>query len=290
MKHIFLSIAILLSVALLSSMNKPDEWVPLLDKDLTQWETYLSYRHRPGYDGNIPKDSLGAPIQPVGYNKDSTHVFSVLNESGGPVLRVSGEIYGCLFTRKSYENYHLKLQVKWGSQKYEPRQNKLRDAGILYHSIGEAGVEYWRSWMLSQEFQVMEGHMGDFWCQANSAIDIRSFPSEGMMNCVADEKQPFSTFKKGGNFYCMRSGNYESPSGEWTTLELICFEGKSIHIVNGHVVMVLKDSRYIKPDGKEVPLTSGKIQLQSEAAEVFYRDIRIKPLTSMPKEYEGLFQ
>ena len=110
------------------------------------------------------------------------------------------------------------------------------------------------------------------------------------MNCVADEKQSFGTFKRGGNFYCMRSGNYESNSGEWTTLELICFEGKSLHIVNGHVVMVLKDSRYISPDGKEIPMTSGKIQLQSEAAEVFYRDIRIKPLTSMPKEYEGLFR
>ncbi|AKD54056.1 3-keto-disaccharide hydrolase [Spirosoma radiotolerans] len=289
MKNFVLLIISLAATCLLPSMHKPDEWVPLLDKDLTQWETYISYAHKLDYNGNIPKDKSGNPVQPVGYNKDETHVFSVLNEPGGPVLRISGEKYGCLFTRQSYENYHLTLQVKWGNQKYEPRKNKLRDSGILYHSIGEAGVEYWRSWMLSQEFQIMEGHMGDFWCQANSAIDIRSFQSEGVMNRVADEKQPFGTFKKGSDSYCLRSANYESPAGEWTTLELICFEGKSLHIVNGHVVMVLKDSRYTNSDGQDVPMRKGKIQLQSEAAEVFYRNIRIKPLTVMPKAYAGLF-
>jgi len=271
-------------------MKEDKQWTSLLDKNLTQWENYLSYRHANDYNGKIPTDSSGNPIQPIGYNNDKTQVFSVINEPDGPVLRISGEIYGCLFTRNSYSNYHLKLQVKWGQQKYVPRLNKLRDSGILYHSVGQAGVEYWRSWMLSQEFQVMEGHMGDFWCQATSAIDIRSFPSEGSMNCVADEKQAFESFKRGGNSYCMRSGNYESPLGEWTTLELICFEGKSLHIVNGHVVMVLKNSRYIDSENKEVPLTSGKIQLQSEAAEVFYRDIKIRPLTAMPEEYRYLFQ
>lgn len=289
MKNAVLLVVLLLSLTFLSFMHKPAEWAPLLDKDLSQWESYLSYRHKPGYNGKIPTDAAGNPIAPIGYNKDSTQVFSVLNEPGGPVLRVSGEIYGCLISRESYKNYHLKLQVKWGTKKYEPRQNMLRDAGILYHSVGDAGVEYWRTWMLSQEFQIMEGHMGDFWCQANSAIDIRSFPSEGVMSCVADEKQPFNTFKSGGNNYCMRSANYESAPTEWTTLELICFEGKSLHIVNGHVVMVLQNSRYIQPNGTEVPLTSGKIQLQSEAAEVFFRNIAIKTLTALPKQYEGLF-
>lgn len=290
MKHLFQTIVFLVPFLFLSSMKEKTEWTSLLDKDLTQWESYLSYRHANDYNGKIPLDTSGNPIQPIGYNNDKTHVFSVLNEPDGPVLRISGEIYGCLFTRSAYNNYHLKLQVKWGQQKYVPRLNKLRDSGILYHSVGEAGVEYWRSWMLSQEFQVMEGHMGDFWCQANSAIDIRSFISEGIMNCVADEKQPFESFKRGSNSFCMRSANYESPVGEWTTLELICFEEKSLHIVNGHVVMVLKNSRYTGSDNQDVPLTSGKIQLQSEAAEVFYRDIKIKPLATMPKEYEHLFR
>jgi hypothetical protein len=73
----------------------------------------------------------------------------------------------------------------------------------------------------------------------------------------------------------MRSANYEKPQGQWNTLELICFENKSLHIVNGEVVMILKDSRYVE-DGKKVPMSKGKIQIQSEAAEVYYKDIEIR--------------
>jgi hypothetical protein len=289
MKRSFILFCLIIPLFCNTSVQKSSEWTSLLDDNLSQWENYLSYRHKDNYNGKIPKDSLGNDIKPIGYNNDNTGVFTVLNTPQGRVLKVSGEIYGCLFTKKTYDNYHLTLQVKWGNKKYEPRLHKLRDSGILYHSVGEAGAEYWRSWMLSQEFQIMEGHTGDFWCQANSTIDIRSLPSEGIMNRIADEKQEFRTFKSGGDYYCMRSGNYESPNREWTTIDLICYQGKSLHIVNGKVVMVLKNSRFTQKDGKEFPLTSGKIQLQSEAAEVFYRDIRIKPITSMPKAYEKLF-
>ncbi|MDQ1089944.1 hypothetical protein QE390_004548 [Siphonobacter sp. SORGH_AS 1065] len=289
MKRIYLSIAGIIALIPLFSLQKADDWTSLLDKNLSQWENYLSYEHQLNYNGKIPVDATGNPMAPIGYNKDTRKVFSVIDDPAGPILHVSGEIYGCLFTRQEFENYHLRLQVKWGKRKYVPRLDKLRDSGILYHSIGEAGAEYWRSWMLSQEFQIMEGHMGDFWCQANSAIDIRSFPSEGSMSRVADEKQPFGTLKQGGDGFCMRSGNYESPAGEWTTLELICFKGKSLHIVNGHVVMILQNSRYITSTGQEVPMSKGKIQLQSEAAEVFYRAIQIKSLANMPKQYEHLF-
>ena len=80
------------------------------------------------------------------------------------------------------------------------RKKLLKDSGILYHSIGPIGEDYWRSWMLSQEFQIMEGHMGDFWSQLNSAIDIKAFIPEGeMMNSVADESQPFHSIRKWGS-------------------------------------------------------------------------------------------
>ena len=84
--------------------------------------------------------------------------------------------------------------------------------------------------------------------------------------------------------YCMRSVNLEKPQGEWNTLELICFEDKSIHIVNGQVVMILKNSRYVK-NGNKIPMNKEKIQLQCEAAEVFYKDIEIRKLESLPAEY-----
>src|SRR5687767_11260372 len=90
-----------------------NDWENLLDKDLRKWEMYLSYRHKPGYNGQVPKDADGVPIEPIGYNKNTANVFSVTAENGEPVLRISGEIYGCVFTKQEYQNYHLKLKVKW---------------------------------------------------------------------------------------------------------------------------------------------------------------------------------
>ena len=140
--------------------------------------------------------------------------------------------------------------------------------------------------MFSQEFQIMEGQMGDYWNIATSTIDIRAFLPEGQMNSVASATQPFLPFGSSihAEGFCMRSADYESPKGQWTELELICYEDKSIHIVNGNVVMILKNSQY-NNNGKLLPLRRGKIQLQSEAAEVFFKDILIRTLKRLPSEY-----
>ena len=267
-----------------------NDWENLLDKDLSKWEMYLSYRHKPGYNGQVPKDADGVPIEPIGYNKNTANVFSVTAENGEPVLRISGEIYGCVFTKQEYQNYHLKLKVKWGEKKWEPRTSLLKDSGIIYHSVGESGKDYWRAWMLGQEFQIMEGHIGDYWTIASSAIDIRAFLPEGDMNTVASAKQPFLALGKGTDLggFCLRSEDHESPNGQWTEVELITYGDKSLHIVNGHVVMVLQNSRYID-NGQTIPLTKGKIQLQSEAAEVFYKEVKIRNLPELPKKYAAYF-
>ncbi len=271
------------------SCKKEEKWTNLMDRDLSNWENYLSYRHQVGYNGSVPRDSNGIEIAPIGFNKPGYDVFSVIEENDEPVIRVSGEIYGCLISKEEYSNYHLKLKVKWGEKKWDPRKQLLKDSGILYHSIGPIGEDYWRSWMLSQEFQIMEGHMGDFWSQKMSAIDIRAYIPESVMNSVADESQPFIPFGyKGKSGFCMRSANYEIPN-EWNDIDLICFNGKSLHIVNSHVVMILQNSRHFE-NGNFVPLAKGKIQIQSEAAEVFYKDIKIRELETFPPEYEKYFE
>lgn len=285
-KLIFLAIT---ALVIFSFKDEP-KWTNLLDRNLSHWDNYLSFRHKIGYNGEAPKDKDGNLVPPVGFNRPGYDVFTVIEENNEPVLKISGEIYGCVITKEEYSNYHLSLKVKWGDKKWDPRKKLLKDSGILYHSIGPIGEDYWRSWMLSQEFQIMEGHMGDFWSQSNSAIDIKAFIPEGeMMNSVADKSQPFISFGNGGvSGFCMRSANYENAPGEWNTIDLICFDGKSLHIVNGHVVMILENSRHIE-DGKTVPLIKGKIQLQSEAAEVYYKDIRITNLENLPAEYTQYF-
>ena len=68
---------------------------------------------------------------------------------------------------------------------------------------------------------------------------------------------------------------------EWNTVELYAVGQTAVHVVNGKVNMVLTGLRH-KVDGKDVPLTNGKIQLQSESAEVYYRDIAVRPLSEIP--------
>jgi hypothetical protein len=288
----------LIAIALLFSLTSTtkntklseDGWINLLDSSLSKWDMYLSYKYQNGYSGKIPTDVNGNEIPPIGYNKNVNNMFTVIQENNEPILKVTGEYYGCVFTKEKFKNYRLKLKVKFGTKKWEPRADKLMDAGVLYHSQGEAGVDYWRAWMLSQEFQIMEGHFGDYWNIANAAIDIRAYIPEGSMSAVADESQqfiPFGTHTENTGF-CMRKMRAETPNNGWTEIELVCFEGKSLHIINGKVVMVLQNSRYF--DGEKFqPLVEGKIQLQSEAGEVFYKDIKIKPINKMPAEFEKLF-
>lgn len=289
---VFLSV----SCSQMKPKDKSDEtesfnWHELIDADLSNWDKYLSYQHQVGYNGSQPLDENGEPIPPIGLNKPGYNVFTTQTIGDETIIRVSGEYYGCLVTKEEYENYHFQLKFKWGEEKWAFRKNLLMDSGILYHSVGDHGAEFWRSWMVSQEFQIMEGHTGDYWCQLTSEIDIRAYKPEGNLNPMAHESQDYLPISMYGQYknYCLRSSNFEKPHGEWNTLDLYCFEGKSLHVVNGEVVMILKNSRNALKNGETVPLTKGKIQLQSEAAELFFKDIKIREIESLSPEQEVLF-
>jgi len=51
--------------------------------------------------------------------------------------------------------------------------------------------------------------------------------------------------------------------------------------VNGKTCMILYHSRQAE-EGREIPLRRGRIQLQSEGAEIFYRNIRMESIGSIP--------
>jgi 3-keto-disaccharide hydrolase len=266
---------------------EPALWRALLDPELSQWEVYLSYRHTTLDVTGPPLDENGAPQAAVGLNPEGQTVFSVLEEDGEPVLHVSGEIYGCLGSREAFENYRLKLQVKWGEKRWPPRLEEPKDTGLLYHSIGDYGVDYWLSWKLSQELQIMQDAMGDYWSIAGSKVDIRSRPLDDGSYRYDPAAQLVAD--RGNGDYCQRGVNYERRDGEWNTIELVTFGDRSVHIVNGHVVMALEHSRYFDGTAWQ-PLTRGALQIQSEAAEAFYKGIEIRSIDAMPAEYVPYFE
>jgi hypothetical protein len=258
----------------------------LLDKKLSQWEIYQSFRFPDGYNGSAPKDAQGNDLKPIGYNINQDHVFSVIMENKEPVLKINGDIYGCIFTKREYANYDLKLKVKWGNKKWAPRLNEDKDSGLLYYSQGDCGVEYWRTWMLSQEFQITENGMGDYWSQATSMADVKTSKDK---NFKFDKNGTtvFIGAGTGNGGFCQAGANMER-KGDWNDLELITYGDKSLQIVNGQVVMALSNNRY-KAGNEIKPLLKGKIQLQSEAAEVYYKDIKIRPIPGIPAEYAAYF-
>jgi hypothetical protein len=142
--------------------------------------------------------------------------------------------------------------------------------------------------MLSQEFQVTEGGMGDYWSQASSRSDVKA--RKDGSNYYFDKNGTLMAFGSGtGNGgFCHAGVDAENKTG-WNELELITYGDKAIRIVNGVVVMALSNSRYMV-GGEAKPLISGKIQLQCEAAEVFYKDIKIKPIDAMPAQYASYFK
>jgi hypothetical protein len=258
----------------------------LLDAKFSQFDVYLSYRG--DQIMSVLQGKAAPELKPVGLNPPGQNVFTVIEQDGKPVLRISGEIYGCAVTKQEFSNYHFRASFKWGEKKWEPRLTELKDSGILYHSRGDFGVDYWKSWALSQEFQVIEHGIGEYWTQATSAFDIRADPKAP--GAEAPKWNPRASWMEfGGPNNHALAGSDEDRPGEWNTVELVCVEDRCVHIANGKVVMALKNARY-KDGGKFVPMTGGKLQIQSESAEVFYKDIEIRAIPRMPKKYEQFFE
>src|SRR5207247_8180006 len=98
--------------------------------------------------------------------------------------------------------------------------------------------------------------------------------------CSSDLGGMKYTVPRDGNNRIIKSETNEK-EGDWNTIEVLTVGTTSVHVVNGKVVMVLTNSRQ-KVGDKEVPLTRGKLQIQSEGAEVYYRNIEVRPIAEIP--------
>jgi len=250
-----------------SEAGDKDGWMPLFNgKDLSGWDTWLG------------KPFQGKEV--VGLNKDPQNVYTVVEVDGKPAVRISGEVWGAITTKKEYSNYHFKLEFKWGDKKWPPRDKTVRDSGLLYHCVGPQGAAG-TFWMRSQECQIQEKDCGDYWSVAGAIVDVEATKEKGPLTYKKGGEK-FTVPSKGTGSRIVKSETNENPG--WNTIEVLTVGGTSVHIVNGKNVMVLTNSRQMV-DGKEVPLTRGKLQIQSEGAEVYYRGMAIRPIEAIPESY-----
>lgn len=201
-------------------------------------------------------------MHPLFNGKDLTGWYSYLNSKGknndvekvfnidDGLLHISGKEFGYICTDKEFTNFHLAVEFKWGVKKYPPRDadTTKRDNGICYYiPINEKDTV----WPKSIECQIQEGDVGDIWLIGNTTVVV-----DGVQTIPKDYQRV--TKKKDG----------EKPTGQWNRVEVIVNKGKITYIVNGVVV-----------NNAESPsLSKGKILIQSEGAEIFYRKIEIAEL------------
>ncbi len=214
-------------------------------------------------------------------NNDPNHVFKVVKDNDEKVIRISGEKSGAITTKKEYADFHLQVMFKWGQLSWGQKKGKPKDSGVLYFAVGDNGADY-GAWMRSQEFQVEQGNCGDYWGVAGGMQDV-PVEKKSDSQYVYDPTGTLMTFSATSNVgrHCIKRGDAEKPAGEWNTLDLYCHGDTSVHVVNGKVMMVLYHSKQ-SDNGKVLPLVKGRLQIQSEGAEVFYKNIFIEPLNRIP--------
>lgn len=156
------------------------------------------------------------------------------------VLVCKGKPAGYLVTKKNdFSNYVLTLEWRWPGK---PGNN-----GVLIHTSKPKTLGIWPK---SLEVQLGHGDAGDFWV-IGTTIEI-------------EDAEKRRTDRRHLNL----TDDSEKPPGEWNTMEITA-RGSDVTVkVNGDLVNECTNSSE----------TKGAIALQSEGAEIEYRNIKLRPL------------
>ena len=226
------------------------------------------------------------------HTSDPERVYSVVDQiDGAPAIRISGKVWGGLLTKQAYTNYKLVAEYRWGGVTWGTRRDRTRDSGILLHAQGRMGntqKDFNGPWLMSQEFQIIEGGVGDY-------ISVAGFTETGeqvrpsLSVRVRKDRDGERVWDPKGQEVVVNSGrvnwwgrsedwadtlgfrgpkDVESPGLEWTRLEAIVNGASLQYFVNGQLVFEATNSS----------LTEGKIMIQSEGAEIYFRRIDLEPL------------
>jgi type 1 glutamine amidotransferase len=177
-----------------------------------------------------------------------------------PVEGASPE-FGYLASRYALRNYRLSLEYRWGTKRFPPRADALRDSGLLYHLTARDAV-----WPDGVECQIQEGETGDVFLLAGG-MRAESPSRDGRTHDPAAPSRPL----EGGGF--RRAKTADTLAG-WNRVELTARGAAADYRVNGEANNRLTNLR--RADGS--PIDEGRIALQLEGAEIRYRDVRVAPL------------
>jgi hypothetical protein len=212
--------------------------------------------------------------------KDPSGVFTVANG----MIRISGEKWGGIATEQPYRDYHLVVEWRWGSKTWAARESKARDSGILIHGVGPDGAVS-GVWLESIESQIIEGGSGDILFVAGKAkptgsAKIRSLgkeiywdPAGAPTDKITQRVDWWGRSPEWKDELGFRGPqDVEKPVGQWNRQEIYAEGDRISYVLNGKLVNQAYNLTH----------TAGKIQIQSEGAEIFVRKVQIQPLRSAP--------
>ena len=233
-------------------------------------------------DGNIAKHWY-TWLKGEGRASDTNKVFT----AEGSTLKVTGEVMGCVTTRKAYRDYRLSLEYRYVDNDVQLNKKDARDGGILFHSTGEDGV-FWGVWMNSFECNIIQGATGDLIVVGDKKRKPGVYRCKGRVDPATKGKAYQRWSPDGDVVEIVNSGRIrrpdvnpewknlmseplspnEKPIGEWNKVEVVCNGDKAEFFFNG-----MKTGEYW-----DVSPSYGRIQLQSEGFGIEYRNIVLCPL------------
>jgi hypothetical protein len=213
--------------------------------------------------------------------EDPKHVFRV--EDG--MIRCGAEDMGYLATEDAYQDYHLIVEYKWGA--LNRAFETVRNSGILLHGVGPDGSQE-GLWMTSTECQLAQGCEGDLIVIPGKTAEGKPFPATITSETIVAEDgrtrwhdggKP--TKYMGRQFWWSKhqpffkelidtrgKDDVASPLGEWTKVECLCTGTRITVKINGVTVNECYDCQP----------AAGKILLQTEGHEVYFRNLELRPL------------
>lgn len=240
-----------------SSPAADEGWTPLFNgRDFDGWYTYLASR---------------------GKNLDPNGVFKIEN-SAIHILDVPPDKMedGYLATTQEFSNVRIHAEYKWGVKRSSEGK---RNSGLLYLAVGSD-----RIYPLSLECQIEETDVGDLWI-VNGA-SVTAFFISPTLPMYDDDMSTGTRVRSlpGNSSRVLKSGDFEDRAS-WNTVEVILETDRSTHLINGRVVNTAWDIKQPDPQNPAhmIPLKSGRILLEAEGSEIWFRDVKVQRLVSSSK-------
>jgi len=234
-----------------------DGWIPLFNgRNLDGWYTFLQ------------RSGRGA-AEKSGYVSVENGLLHIMGRD------VPGETVesGYLSTLAEFENVRIRVEYKWGVKRFAPRLENKRDNGLLYYVVGDDRV-----WPRCIECQIQETDTGDVFFLGGTRGIQGNLPGNGgggfprLITGATGPMQPTSA-------RLLKDGDFEKLD-DWNTVEVIAQGSQATHLVNGRIVNVLRNLEQGDPQnaGQFLPIAKGRIGIEIEFAEIWFRRIDVKPL------------